>query len=119
MPAIAGVATVVVDGVQYPARANVTVSPTRVQREMIPGQDYVHGYRETVRAPFVSMNVSLRPEVSSETLEAMTSGTVQVHFINGNSYVLTEAVSRAGWDLDAGDGQATIRWDGTDCQEMS
>ena len=48
---IAGVAYVKVDGTQYPLRGNFTVSPSNVERQMLAGQDGVHGYSEIPRVP--------------------------------------------------------------------
>ena len=48
---IAGTAFVKVDGDQYPLRGNLTVSPSAVERAMIAGQNYVHGFSELPRVP--------------------------------------------------------------------
>ncbi len=60
---IAGIAFLKVDGVQYPLRGNFTVSPSPLERAMIAGQDYVHGYSENPRVPYISGDVSLVPEL--------------------------------------------------------
>jgi Phage tail tube protein len=115
----AGVAYVTVDGNSIPIRGNLTVSPSSVEREMIAGQDGVHGYRETPRVPFISCDVSSLPDIAIEDLDGQINVTVVVQSASGRLYSLTEGVSRAGSELNTADGQFTIRWDGVSCEEIA
>jgi Phage tail tube protein len=116
---IAGVAYLKVDGDQYPLRGNFTVSPSAVERAGIAGQDYVHGYSELPRVPYIEGDVSLRPEISIEDVEAITNATVTAELANGRTYVLREAWTRAAFDLNTHDGMTRIRFEGTSCDELA
>ena len=119
MARIAGVAYVSVDGGQLPLRGDFTVSPSSVEREMIAGQDGVHGYREMPRVPFIEGNISLTPEVSIETLDAMKNVTVTVELAVGKGYVLRNATMRAASEIDTAEGQVNLRWEGESCDEIT
>jgi hypothetical protein len=115
---IGGTAFLKVDGGQLPLRGNFNVSPSAVERNMIAGQDYVHGYTELPRVPYIEGDISLHPDVSLEDLEAMTNVTVTAELLNGRVYVLKEAVCRSGLVGNTKDGQVPVRWEGTSCEEI-
>lgn len=116
---IAGVAYLKVDGNQYPLRGNFTVSPSAVERAGIAGQDYVHGYSELPRVPFIEGDVSLVPELSMEDVQAVVDATVTAELANGRTYVLRQAWTRAALELNTHDGQVRIRFEGTSCDELA
>lgn len=115
---IAGIAYFYVDGTQYPLKGNFTVSPSNIERTGIAGQDYVHGYQENPRVPFIEGDVSLTPAVSIELIMTLTNSTVQADLANGKSYVLTGAWCATAPELNTKDGQTRIRFEGTDCVEV-
>ena len=115
----AGVAFVKVDGQQLPLQGNLTVSPNVVEREMIAGQDAVHGYRELPRVPWIQIDISTLPDVELEDLEMQTDVTVVVQLANNKQYSLSQATCRGGIEVNARDGRATVRWEGISCEEMN
>jgi hypothetical protein len=114
----AGVAFFKVDGDILPLRGNFTVSPSAVERTMIAGQDYVHGYQELPRVPWIEGDVSSTPDISLETLEAMVDVTVTAELANGHVYVLREAACKAAFEDNAREGQFRVRFEGTSCDEL-
>lgn len=115
---IAGIAYVKYNGRQLPLRGGFTVSPSATERTGIAGQDYVHGYSESPRVPFIEGDISLTPEVSIEELDAIEDATVTAELANGKVYVLRQAWTKSAHELNAGEGQARVRFEGTDCQEI-
>ena len=115
---IGGTAFLRVDGVTYPLRGNLTVSPTMVERTMVAGLDYVHGFLETPRVPFIEGDVTLVPELSTDDVAAVDNSTVQVELNNGHTYVLKEAMCKSAFDINGHDGFIRVRFEGTDCIEM-
>jgi len=115
----AGVALVKVDGRNIPLRGNLTVSPNSVERNMIAGQDAVHGYQELPRVPYIELDMSTLPEVEIEDIEAQVNVTVVAQMPNAKQYSLSEATCRGGIEINARDGQARIRWEGIRCEEMN
>src|SRR5262249_41324279 len=115
---IAGTAFLRVDGDQYPLKGNLTVSASKVERTGIAGQDYVHGYQELPRVPYIEGDFSTIPEVSTEFLESVVNATIQVELINGTSYVLRNAWTKGPIEVNTHDGQFRIRFEGVECDEF-
>src|SRR5262245_5075530 len=115
---IAGIAFLKVDGDLYPLRGNFTVSPSPYERAGLAGQDYVHGYSELPRVPYIAGDVSLVPELSMEDVANITNATVTAELANETVYVLREAWCRAAFELNTRDGQTRVRFEGITCDEI-
>lgn len=115
---IAGVAFLRVDGQQYALRGNLTISPDMFEREGIAGMDGVHGYKETPRVPFISADLSDLGGLSMETLRAYCNSTVTAELGTGKVYILRGAYTAAAMELNAADGQVTVRWEGMSAEEL-
>jgi hypothetical protein len=115
---IGGTAFLKVDGNQYPLRGNFTVSPGAVERTMIAGQDYVHGFTEVPRVPFIEGDLSTLPSVLFDTLEQMVNVTVTAELLNGRTYVLKEAAYIRPADINTREGMARVRFEGTSMTEL-
>jgi hypothetical protein len=115
---VAGIAFLKVDGGILPVRGNFTVSPSALERTMIAGQDYVHGYQELPRVPWIEADITSDPIVSMEDLEAMVEVTVTAELANGHVYVLKEAACKSALENNTRDGQFRVRWEGTTCEEL-
>lgn len=116
--AVAGTAFLRVNGDQFPLKGNFTVSPSAVERTMIAGQDYVHGYQELPRVPFIEGDITLHPDLAMDDIERMVDVTVQADLINGRSYVLRNAICKAAFELNTREGEVRIRWEGVACVEL-
>jgi hypothetical protein len=117
--AVAGTAFFKVDGDQYPLRGNFTVSSSPIERTMLAGQDYVHGYQELPRVPWIEGDVTTTPEVLLEDLDAMVDVTVTAELINGKTYVLKQAACKSALENNTREGQVRVRFEGTSCEEIS
>ena len=116
---IAGIAFLKVDGNLYPLRGNFTVSPSALERAGIAGQDYVHGYSELPRVPYIEGDVSLDPALSMDAVEAATNVTVTAELANDKVYVLREAWCRSALELNTREGQVRVRFEGISCDEIA
>lgn len=116
---IAGIAYLKVDGDFYPLRGNFTVSPSGTERAGIAGQDYVHGFSELPRVPYIEGDVSLVPGLSLLQLAQVTNSTITAELANGMVYVLSEAWTRAAFELNTREGQTRVRFEGITCQEFA
>lgn len=115
---IAGVAFLKVDGAMYPLKGNFTVSPSALERAGISGQDYVHGFSEMPRVPFIEGDVSLIPTLSMTAVEAIVNSTITAELANGKNYVLREAWCKSALELNTREGQTRIRFEGVSCDEI-
>src|SRR5262245_50643382 len=102
---VAGIAYVLVDGQQYPLRGNFTVSASALERAGVAGQDYVHGFSELPRVPYIEGDITTIPGLSVDTLERMINVTVTAELANDSTYVLREAWCRSALEINARDGQ--------------
>lgn len=116
---IAGIAFLKVDGDLYPLRGNFTVSPSPTERTGIAGQDYVHGFQELPRVPYIEGDVSLVPELSMEDVALIVDSTVTAELANGKTYILYQAWCRSAFELNTREGQARVRFEGTSCIEQN
>jgi len=116
---IAGIAFLKVDGNIYPLRGNLTVSPSVVERAMLAGQDFIHGYSEMPRIPAISGDVSLDPALSMEDVERLVDVTVTAELANGKVYVLREAACTAALDLNTREGTTRVVFQGVSCDEIN
>ncbi|MBK3797872.1 phage tail protein [Azospirillum brasilense] len=114
---VAGVCYLKVDGTQYALRGSLTVSPDDIEREGIAGQDGVHGFKESSRVPFISADLSDTDGLSLEALRAITDATVTAELATGKVYVLRNAWTKAGHELDTAEGQVSVVFQGMKCEE--
>jgi tail tube protein len=115
---IAGVAYLRVDGRQYALRGNLTVSIDMDEREGVPGQDGVHGYIERPRVPWIEGDLSDIGGLSIQALRRIRNTTVQAELANGKKYLLRNAWTSTALELNAADGQVTVRWEGMRGEEL-
>lgn len=115
---IGGTAFCKVNGAQLPLRGNFVVSPSAVDRTMQAGQDYVHGYTEAPRVPWIEGDISTLPDVSLEDLELQVNVTVTAELNNGRTYVLKEAMTKSAFEVNTNEGRFKVRWEGTSCDEI-
>lgn len=116
---IAGTAYLTVDTNQVALRGNFTVSPSTVERTMLAGQDYVHGYQELPRVPYIEGDLSTMPDLSLESIERGTNITVVAQLANGRQYSLHGATCKAAFENNTRDGQFRARWEGLWCEEIT
>jgi hypothetical protein len=114
---IAGIAYLKVDGDLYPLRGNFTVSPSPTERTGLAGQDYVHGFQELPRVPYIEGDVSTTPEISWEDVALIFDSTVTAELANGKVYTLYQAWCRNAFELNTREGQARVRFEGVSCVE--
>jgi hypothetical protein len=115
---MAGVALIMVDGNQLPLRGNFTVSPSPMERTMVAGQDGVHGYQELPRVPYIEGDITTMPGLLLEDLDNQVDVTVVAQLANNMQYTLTQATSKAGYEINSRDGQFRCRWEGVACEEV-
>lgn len=116
--AVGGIAYLKIDGVQYDLRGNAKYSPGDIERESVAGMDGVHGYKEMVAVPYIEMDLTDRPTIEIKKLQALNDVTVTLELINGKAFTLRNAwyVTRA--EMDAAEGQMTVRFEGKSGEEV-
>ena len=115
---VSGVCYLKVDGTQYALRGSLTISTDMVEREGVAGMDGVHGYIERPRVPFISADVTDSAGLSLEALQAITDATVTAELKNGKVYLLRNAWTAEARELNAADGQISVRFEGMKGEEV-
>lgn len=113
----AGIAVLRVNDQQLALRGNFTVSASPVERTMIAGQDYVHGYQELPRVPYIEGDISTIPELNLSDLDGQVDVTVVAQLANRKMYTLYEGTCKSALENNTRDGQTRVRWEGTLCIE--
>jgi hypothetical protein len=116
---VAGIANLFVNNVPVALRGNFTVSSSTVERTMLAGQDYIHGYQELPRVPWIEGDLTTMPQFYMASLIAGVDIDVSCTLANGMHYKLVNATCKAQLEQNTRDGQVRVRWEGTDCIETS
>jgi hypothetical protein len=109
---IAGEAEVTVDGQTFMIAGDFKYSPASVKRETLTGQDQVHGYKETPRAPFISCSVRDAGSMTVNDFNGMVSVTISAVLSNGK-----QVIGRGMWtvepeEVDTQDAKFEVKWEG-------
>lgn len=115
---VAGFATLYAKGKQVAVRGNFTISPSTFERTMLAGQDYVHGYQELPRVPYIEADLTTMPGFRLDELDTHTDVSVTAQPANKMQYVLHGAVTKGGYEINTRDGQVRVRWEGLSCEEI-
>jgi hypothetical protein len=115
---VGGVAFLKVDGGQYLLRGDLIVSPDRVERKGVAGQDGIHGYTETPRVPFITAKLTDTAGLSLAQLQAVVAATVTAELNNGKVYLLREAWAAEARELNTQEGSLEVRFEGMSCEEL-
>ena len=112
--ALAGTASLTVNGVSYALRGAFTYSPVRVKRETISGQDAVHGFKEMPTPGWVSADLTDTGGLSVAALNAMTNVTIVAQLKNGKVIVGVGLWTVDAQEVDTAEAKLTVKWEGTD-----
>lgn len=114
---IGGVLYFDVDGERFAVRGNVTYSIGDNEKESVVGQgqgaDKYHGYKENPMAPFIQMDVTDLQGTEVNTLQNARGVKCTLGLGNGNVLTLTNATQINQIEVDAIEGQMTIRFEGS------
>ncbi len=116
---IAGTAYIKVDGVQLALKGSIEVDPADVVREAVTGLDGVHGFKETPKAPAISVTVSKTPDLKLKSVIGWTGKTVTAELADGTTYVLSDAFQSGELKLNGAEAEVPVTFTGASCREMS
>lgn len=109
---VGGTAYLKTNGQQYKLRGNLTYFAGSLEREDVVGMDGVHGYKEMPKAPFVQADLTDAPNLDAKQFETMTDVTVSIQLGNGKQFILSNAWCTQAPEMDASEGQGTVRFVG-------
>lgn len=112
---LAGEAEVTVDGQTYMIAGDFHYSPASVNRETLTGQDRVHGFRETPRAPFISVTIRDAGSLTVADFNSMTDVTISAELSNGKQVIGRDMWTVGeGQDVNTQEATFEVRFEGLD-----
>ena len=115
---IGGVILLKVDGDQLQAKGNFSYNLGVPKKEMIPGADGVHGFKEQPVVPYIEGAITDNDELDLETLQRTRDATVTLELANGKVIVLEEAVYAADGAASSEEGEIEFRFEGVRGREV-
>jgi len=114
---ITGVATIRVDGQEYPTERGATLNPGGVNRtpKMAGRRTY---YNEEPVAPTLQATVLHSEEIDLIEVGKITGATVLFECDNGQDYMLTGAFVTETAELDSGEGQVRLNMAARTCERV-
>lgn len=109
---LAGTAYVTVDGVTVMVAGQFKYSVSKVERTTLTGMDWVHGYKEKPRAPFIAYQARDSGGTSLEGLNDATNVTITVELANGKTIIGENMWSVNTQDVDSEEATFDMRWEG-------
>lgn len=114
----AGLIALVIDGVSYDVKGNVTYNLGSPKRDALVGATSVHGYKETNQVPFAEFEVTDREDLDVKALQALTDSTVEFQLANGKAVVIRNAWYASEGDIGSEEGNIAVRFEGLSAEEL-
>ncbi|GGJ14224.1 phage tail tube protein [Neoroseomonas lacus] len=114
----AGAAYIKVDDEQLALKGEIEIDPTESTREPIVGLDGVHGWKETPKAPSITVKVTKTKGLSLKRIAGWTGKTVTAELASGTVYVLADAFQAGDLKLNGDEGDVSITFFGLTCREL-
>ena len=110
--ALAGIASLTIDGVNYLVAGDLKYQVSGRKRETLVGQDRVHGFSEMPRAGRISMTLRDWANLSLTDVQQMTNSTVVAELANGKTIVGRNMWSVEDQEVDTTEAKADIVFEG-------
>lgn len=110
--AIAGIASISVNGRKYLLNADCKYSTGTYERETLVGMDQVHGFSAKPHVPFISATLRNVSGLSVDDLTNMENVTVHLDLINKKQVTGRNMWQTGAIEVDAGDGSIGVRFEG-------
>ncbi len=96
---------------QVAVRGSWTISPSRTEKEGIAGQDYVHGFKEVPRVPFMEGDASYLADVDIQAIDEGEDFTVIGTLANGHRYMGSDGWRAEATEIESEDGKFKLRFE--------
>ena len=108
-----------IDGTQHDAKGSFTYNLGAPKREAIVGSDKVHGYKETIQAPYIEGAITDRASLDVAALLVLDGVTVTLEISNGKTIVLRDAWFAGEGNITTEEGEIAVRFEGKSAEEVS
>ena len=107
-----------VDGEIQLAKGDFTYNFGRPKAEAVVGSDVVHGMKETPGVPFLEGEITDRKTLDVAKLVTMRDVTATIKLANGKYFALYNAWYAADGDVNTGEGNIQVRFEGLWAEEV-
>jgi len=118
MRRVGGIIYVKVDGTVYQAKGDYTYNFGSPKRETILGVDGPHGVKETPQASFIEGEITDASDLDVKAFTELIDSTVTIELNNGKTIALKEAAYTADGDINTGEGNIQVRFEGSGMTEV-
>lgn len=113
MAKVGGKLIITINGIRYPIRGDVKMSLSGYKREAVVGVDIgIHGFKEMPAVSFIECAVTDLGSLDINTINQLENVTIAAELNNGKTGVLHNATQVNQIELDAIEGQFTVRFEG-------
>ncbi len=116
---IGGTVYFLLDGVQYKCRGDVKYFTGSKEKTGVMGTDGFHGVKVTPVLPYLELSVSDSGGLDSKTLEEANDVTATLELGSGKQVVYRNAYSTKAPEMDAVEGQGTLRIEAPEAEEVT
>lgn len=109
---LAGTASVTVDGATYLVEGGFKYNPSKVSRESLTGMDSVHGFKEKIIAPSISMSLRDTGGLTVASVNAMTNVTVVAQLANGKTIIGRNMWTVESQEVESEDAKFEVKFEG-------
>lgn len=110
--ALAGIASLTIDGVNYLVAGDLKYQVSGRKRETLEGQDSIHGFSEKPRAGKISMSLRDSGGLTVADVQAMTNSTIVAELANGKTVVGRNMWNVGDQEVDTTEGKFDAEFEG-------
>ena len=114
----AGVISIQANGQVYDAVGGFSYNLGRNKKEMLPGADRVHGFKETVQVPFIEGEIRDSADLDVAAVLDIVDATVTLKLANGKTIMLRDACQTNEGTGDTEEGKFAVRFEGKQAEEV-
>jgi hypothetical protein len=115
----AGVISITIDGSTEDCKALATIRPNDFMREAITGADGYHGTALKAAVPGADITITDRKGLDVAKLQNLIDTTVVIELANGKIWQLTNATVLDQVELTPEEGEISLVFAATSCEEVS
>ena len=113
---IGGITYFFVNGVQYRLKGECEIMFQTYTRESLVGEDGVHGYVETPRAPSMKMSFTMTPEIDLDALISAEDLTLTIQLNDRSVWTMGGAFVSGEVTHTTKENELSVTFEGTTCE---
>jgi hypothetical protein len=117
--ALAGTASITVDGTTHLLAGDFKYSPSSIKRETLAGMDGVHGYKETYIPGSITAAIRDSGGLTVADFNSMTNSTIVVSLANGKTLIGRNMWTVESQEVDSTEAKFDVKFEGPSLTETT